>query len=235
MSFTDKIPFLNFADLNDVPQDFSGSGKWVLVVTAGENGLEYQPYVPAGAILDKLIAVGVPIDNQVLIFNSATDKWELRDISSIPSVAFVGAKAYINVNEVVSSAVNYKIHWDVVEWDTSAFWAGANPTRLTIPVTGKYRFTSMIIWDILDKDIYSETSLYKNGVRMVGSQSGFTYTKSKIGYRPATNQFTFECGFSAGDYVEFNIYIETEDSSDINMIGSATPCNASWMSVERIE
>jgi len=235
VSFTDKIPFLNFADLNDVPQEFSGSGKWVLVVTAGEDGLEYQPYVPAGAILDKLIAVSVPADNHVLVFNSATDKWELQDISTIPSVALVGAKAYINANETLLSAVNYKVHWDAVEWDTSTLWASGNPTRLTIPATGKYRFTSMIIWEVIIKDVYSETSLYKNGVRMIGSQSGFTFTKSKIGYRPATNQFTFEGMFTAGDYVELNIWIETEDGFDIDMLGSATASNASWMSVERIQ
>ena len=234
MSYTDQIPDLDFTDLNNVPNDFSGSGQWVLVVTAGEDGIEYKPYVPAGAILDKLITPGVPANNHVLVFNSLTDQWELKEISTIPSVAFVGAKAYINVHETVNSAVNYKVHWDATEWDTDSFWSGANPTRLTVPTTGIYRFTSMVIWDIVNKDVYSETSLYLNGVRMIGSQSGFTFTKSKIGYRPASNQFTFECQLTAGDYIEFNIWIEVEDSSPIDMIGDASAKNASWMSVERI-
>ena len=90
MAYTDQIPDLDFTDLLNVPSDFTGAGKYVVVVSASESALEFVQYVAAGQILEKELLQSTPTNNQILVFNATSDKWEAVDHSHTEFVQRIG-------------------------------------------------------------------------------------------------------------------------------------------------
>lgn len=136
-------------------------------------------------------------------------------------VAFSGAKVwqFSGSPQSIPDNTNTEIIWDTVIWDTDSYWAGGNPTRLTVPVTGYYEVGAIASWG--DGGGVDERPLFikKNGVdNMV-----ITYwPPSRVGAHISAPLL-----LTAGDYVEVIVRQTSGVSVDIIEDGDEDP--AFWI------
>ncbi len=78
-----------------------------------------------------------------------------------------GVKLRLAADQSIPNTTVTKLSWDVVEFQRGSIYSGANPTRLTAPVTGKYRVITNIEWKSNSTgERTSGVTLSAGGVRM---------------------------------------------------------------------
>ncbi len=139
--------------------------------------------------------------------------------------AFIGARIVQSTGQTIPNAT-----WTALtfagatpNYDTSAFFSSANPTRLTVPAAGYYIFGSNI----------SPPSASRNGeqdLRILLNSGGVmldAYTLAFAGEQNGVVTALDICGifhFNAGDYIEGWLYQSSGGSYVLPIVGSATPC-----------
>jgi len=112
-------------------------------------------------------------------------------------------------NQSVTSAVFTKAQYDSVRLDTTSDWDASN-YRYTPSVAGKYLFFGNV-WtqDGYGEANYHETSLYKNGSRIVGNiQDG--RNAGGVGYGGSSTVVTVQTMNGTTDYVEMYGAIDSD-------------------------
>jgi hypothetical protein len=87
---------------------------------------------------------------------------------------------------------------DTPQFDTAAYFADANPTRLTAPVAGLYLVTASLAWAVATTGSMG-VLFQKNGV--AGTYYGFD-NSSFIALESVANSLSFAIQLAAGDYME---------------------------------
>jgi len=103
-----------------------------------------------------------------------------------------------SANQSLNDGSLDEVTWDVVTYDTGAFYNVANPTRVTAPVTGKYHLTCVLAYNLEDTDGYRQLNYKKNGA---GSVLCLTTMIATIG-TPARLCGSLDIQLTAGDYLE---------------------------------
>ena len=85
-----------------------------------------------------------------------TDEMEIQNAGGLDSSKIVlnqipwkgGAMVELTSAETITISVDTAMPWDQIEYDTDSFWAGGQPTRLTIPAgVTRVRLHACISWE----------------------------------------------------------------------------------------
>lgn len=83
----------------------------------------------------------------VLYYDITTGEWRTSYASNADRIT-VQLRLSAPQTYTDADAAFPPINWNVVVKDTGGFWSAADPSKVTIPETGWYQFTVMIVWDI---------------------------------------------------------------------------------------
>lgn len=106
-----------------------------------------------------------------------------------------------NTTQSISNAASTAISWDTVLYDTNSFYAGGNPTRLTVNQAGKYRVTANVCFTSNVTGV-REAWFLKNGT---GTSFGAAQLSAANG-DDTTFTISAEVNLAAGDYVEVYVF-----------------------------
>ena len=67
-------------------------------------------------------------------------------MESASTSAFIGAAAKGTTTQSIANNTPTNISWDDTEFDTSSFWSGGDPTKLTVPEDGYYHVGCSNYW-----------------------------------------------------------------------------------------
>jgi hypothetical protein len=132
-------------------------------------------------------------------------------------LAFSGARVYRSVgagNQSIPNSTFTSVEFDTESYDTDAYWDAGDPSRLTVPTDGRYRFTANIL-SIAGAPVSRELYLLLNG------DTGTRYALD-------TRQNIVEAMFVqatldlvAGDYAEVSAFFAaTENITPISQLVS---------------
>lgn len=129
---------------------------------------------------------------------------------AVGTPVFSGARATLTADEVIPNNTETAIPWDAVDYDTDSYWAASpNPTRFTVPTTGKYLVTGHIQFDPNNSGV-RRLSVYVDGTR-VNAHLG---TANLTGFA-AWLTIAHVQELTAGQYVE--IYAYQDSGGDLNV------------------
>ena len=115
-----------------------------------------------------------------------------------------------------SGAVWTPVAWDQVSWDTKTMWSAANPTRFTLPYTGKYLCIATIQWQGTATPVGGRYLAWgKNG-----SPFYFTVTAPVGNSLNTVCQVVCTLGCAAGDYLE--VMVQQSQGAALNIGGSGS-------------
>jgi hypothetical protein len=130
--------------------------------------------------------------------------------------------AYRSTSQAISQNADTAINLSAVSFDTAAFWAGATPTRLTVPTgkAGKYIAIGQIQWT--DGDIGTlQTKIRKNGTTVV-SLGALDTTITGVTSAPGASQASTLLSLADGDYLELVAYWNYTDAVPRTAVGGET-------------
>lgn len=111
------------------------------------------------------------------------------------------AAVELSSDQALANNTDTAISWDAESLDTDSYWAGANPTRLTVPEDGVYYMIATA-----QLDFPNSGGNFRIGWRVNGSTTiRSTVTYSSTGIRPLVVAPAIE-SLSSGDYVEVIAY-----------------------------
>ena len=146
------------------------------------------------------------------------------------ATALRGAKVYRNATQTVAFATNVQISWDTELWDTDGFWSIANPTRITIPVDGKYRITARYA----TASVTGTTDIWILSLKINGASVGL---QNVLGNNAAANasmgqEIELTDDFTAGDYLEADL-VHTYNAG--TTVGGTNGRYHTYMMIELLE
>lgn len=132
--------------------------------------------------------------------------------------AFDGAKAYRTTDVALTASVWATIDLDNEYYDTSSYHDNStNPSRITVPATGKYRF-------VANTEV---TTNKTHGVRLLLNGSAIEGASQTAGNSGLTEGdcISWENSFTSGDYVQMQVITAN----------TGTNCTYAALSVQRLE
>lgn len=128
-----------------------------------------------------------------------------------------GARVNRTTNQTITNNVETAISFSNERWDTDGYWNVAQPTRLTIPKTGRYTVGGAVRW-ASNATGYRQVLLRVNGTSYIGTKNDQAITAG-VHYIQVTS--TWE--FSAGDYIELDVVQNSGGALDVQVQASDSP------------
>jgi hypothetical protein len=149
------------------------------------------------------------------------------------AVAVSGARAGNSAATAVASGTSYTtvplsnpLPAGRTTYDTDAYWASGNPTRLTVPATGYYHIAGLITWDVgAGTSANFGVALLYNGT---SGSAQIDVPLATLGTLFPKTHLSLDLSLTAGDYVELAARQTSGGSISIASAGT------SWLSVHRI-
>jgi hypothetical protein len=117
---------------------------------------------------------------------------------------FSGAKVRLTSNESIGNITGTQIPWDSEVYDDGAYWSGANPTRLTVPTTGKYHFEFFARWAANGTGQRFITFIINGDT--ADRVSGDNRPGVSVDSAETYHGISADISLSAGDYVEARVF-----------------------------
>lgn len=125
----------------------------------------------------------------------------------------IGARVRRTTNQSINTSTSTAISFDSARYNNGTLWSASNPTRLTIPVAGKYLIGGCLQWqNATTGDRIAALSL--NGSTGIASQAGTGLIR--------INLFSvWDC--AANDYIELVARQESGSSIDCLTVNNYSP------------
>lgn len=140
------------------------------------------------------------------------DRLDQTDTQDTPP-ADVAANVTRTAAQAITSATPTNVSWDTQVEDTEEFWVAGTPTRLTIPMDGRYGGYAFIEWASNATGI-REVNIYLNGATILAG-----LTIAPVSGRSVRMSVPFEKELVSGDYLEVNV--EQTSGGNLNVTGRA--------------
>ena len=215
----------------DVLAKYAGSGAEVIVVpgaTVLVQGNGSDLYGVGGSALGDLTDVSIAgaANGDVLQFDGAAWGAAGVGIFNRSLLPFRGALLLRSTNfSVATTGVYVAVPWQSAEYDSDAFWAAGQPSRLTIPAgVTKVRIVGNIEWQTSPTSQLVEVR--KNGNSVLGG--GSFIVRGDSGYsNQMRNLSSAVLPVSAGDWFELAVYVGTA--------GELRSLERTWLAIEVVE
>lgn len=152
------------------------------------------------------------------------------------SFVFSGCRLGRSAALSVTQNTTTPIPWDVETFDTDGYHDSTHPTRITIPVAGKYYFQAQVMDSAHAVDSYTQLRLMKNGSE-VAHGGRFTYGSGVGGSVGIVSPFKTDVvailDLAAGDVIEVEAYTANNGMSQAMVLstGSTAYCFVNCMRV----
>lgn len=138
-----------------------------------------------------------------------------------------GALAYKSVNQTLTTGTPTILSFANEQYDNSGYHNAVNDSRLTIPITGRYRLTFAALFAVNSVGVAREVDVLKNGATVV-------LTHQVI---PTINQApscfgTFILDAVAADFFELRAF--QDSGANLDVLGVSATDSVTFFSIERM-
>lgn len=151
----------------------------------------------------------------IWIITNGSDMLALGSISSSTANATLAPTATRSTNQSITQNVETKVIFDAANGDYWGCWSSGSPTRLTVPVTGRYMVTATFAFAADNQGIRQGTIILNNTTNLVvNNRSAISNSIDTHGQliSPAVT-------LTQGNYVELSVYHTS--TAALNLDGSA--------------
>lgn len=134
---------------------------------------------------------------------------------------FSGVRVSNSADQAITSGVDTILTFDTERHDTDDYWNVANPTRLTVPITGFYLVWTGLVWDAGN---YAVGQYF-----LVDGATNIAYSTADIRTTDMGN------GAQSGIYLEKGQYVETVVNATANtniLTNTSAGTSDDWVSPE---
>jgi hypothetical protein len=157
-------------------------------------------------------------DDQTWLLNSGADLLAIGMVASADRT--LAPTASRSTNQTIPTSTQTKIVFDAVDSDGWNCWdVSPNPTRLTVPVTGRYFITGNVSYEASSSG-HRAINIYKNNT-MELARSDFSPVSNSIDTHTTVN--THAVTLTKGDYLELRVWQNSGSDLDIMADGDHTP------------
>jgi hypothetical protein len=157
-------------------------------------------------------------DDQVWLINSGADLLGIGMVASADRT--LAPTAYRSTAQTITTSTQTKVEFDTVDSDGWNCWdLSPNPTRLTVPVTGRYIITGNVAFEAS-----------ASGHRAINILKNNTLELARSDFNPVSNSIdthsTVTChavSLTKGDYVELRVWQNSGSDLDIMNTGDHNP------------
>lgn len=200
------------------------TGRFTLSV---ESVLELQHWTTAGATSG--LGLDTTAGSSELEVYADIHIRRIQPVLTSPGLPFKGALVKLTADESIATSTDVLIPWDAATYDTSSFFAGASPTKLTVPSgVSRVKLSGVIAWSATSSQNKRQALILKNG----GSFSGYGQN-IRIGPGSTASDSQRQGIVSAvvdvvaGDFFEIQVRQTSSGSRNVE-----TP---SWFAIEVVE
>ena len=153
-------------------------------------------------------------DDQVWLLNDGVDLLGLYMVAGADRT--LAPTAYRTTAQTISTATQTKVEFDAVDSDGWDCWSlSPNPTRLTVPVTGRYMVTANVAFEASASGHRAINILKNNTVEL--ARSDFNPVSNSIDTHSTVS--THAVSLTKGDYVEMRVW--QNSGSDLDILNSS--------------
>lgn len=157
-------------------------------------------------------------DDQVWLLNDGADLLGLYMVAGADRT--LAPTASRSTAQTITTSTQTKIIFDTIDSDGWNCWdASPNPTRLTVPVTGRYFVTANVSFQAASSG-HRAINLYKNNSVEL-ARSDFSPVSNSIDTHSTVS--THAVTLTKGDYVELRVWQNSGSDLDIMADGDHTP------------
>ncbi len=127
----------------------------------------------------------------------------------------LGARVRRTTNQSINDATDTVLNWSSATYDSSSFFDGATPGRLTVPQDGTYHCTAQVTWAAgaggNRRDIWF----------IVNGSTGTIYARGRTNPSGAVQKYaqaSIDLSLSAGDYV--SCYVHQDSGGALDAVGT---------------
>jgi hypothetical protein len=121
------------------------------------------------------------------------------------TISDISARVSRAVDQTIPDSTPDSLSWDTVIYDTANFFTALQPTRLTVPVSGKYDITLAILWDATTNPAGLFAAIQLNGGASIAVDQRPAITQNG-GYPTTLLCVAQGVPLAAGDYVEATVF-----------------------------
>lgn len=156
-----------------------------------------------------------------------TQTWLLTQNADILAIGMIAEAdrtlaptASRSTNQTITTSTQTKIIFDTVDSDAWNCWdVSPNPTRLTVPITGRYFVTGNVSFQAASSG-HRAINILQNGTTEL-ARSDFNPVSNSIDTHSTVN--THAITLNKGDYVELRVWQNSGSNLDIMADGDHTP------------
>ena len=153
-------------------------------------------------------------DDQVWLLNTGADLLGVGMVAAADRT--LAPTAYRTTAQTITTATQTKISFDAVDSDGWNCWdLSPNPTRLTVPVTGRYLITGNVAFEAASPGHRAINILKNNTVEL--ARSDFLPVSNSIDTHSTVT--THAVSLTKGDYVELRVW--QNSGSDLDILDSS--------------
>lgn len=157
-------------------------------------------------------------DDQVWLLNQGADLLAFSMVAAADRT--LAPTASRSTAQTISTSTQTAIVFDTVDSDGWNCWdLSPNPTRLTVPVTGRYFITANVSYEAASAG-HRAINILKNGTTEL-ARSDFSPVSNSIDTHTTVN--THAVTLTKGDYVELRVWQNSGSDLDIMADGDHTP------------
>lgn len=137
------------------------------------------------------------------------------EIAGGGGASFSGAQLQLSANQVIGTAANVTISWDVENYDVGGYWTVGDPTHFVIPSDGKYHATVNIRFNSAATGIVRGA-----GIRYDGAGVAF---QSNVALNPGgTVELNASVDIDALATKKLNVFVYQDSSGNLDVLGGAS-------------
>lgn len=153
-------------------------------------------------------------DDQVWLLNTGADLLGVGMVAAVDRT--LAPTAYRTTAQTITTSTQTKIEFDAVDSDGWNCWdLSPNPTRLTVPVTGRYFVTANVAFEAASSGHRAVNILKNNTVEL--ARSDFNPVSNSIDTHSTVT--THAVSLTKGDYVELRVW--QNSGSDLDILDSS--------------
>lgn len=156
-------------------------------------------------------------DDQVWLLNDGADLLGFYMVAGADRT--LAPTAVRTTNQTITTSTQTKIIFDSVDSDGWGCWSVSNPTRLTIPVTGRYIISANAAFEAAAPG-HRAINILKNNVNEL-ARSDFLPVSNSIDTHSSVTSHAVS--MTKGDYVEFRCWQDSGSDLDILNGGDHSP------------
>jgi len=154
-----------------------------------------------------------------IVFDSTENSFILLNPTMNAAGSLVASVQRVLTNQAITSATDTAISWDSETVDYGGFWAGGNPTRLTVPYTGVYEVNAYVEF-AANAVGYRQGWFYEGGDGGTAVYGGITTAPADANPNGALSFVSTATLLAAGDYIE--VIVRQTASGPLDCVAAAS-------------